>query len=105
MKYQVTDFLNQEELLAMLAEESAELSHAALKLRRVMDGTNPTPVGYHLAVKRLQEEIADVFLCIEQIHCVEEDTVNMIRKQKLARWLTRLMDEREKEDAQKHSLE
>lgn len=31
------------ELLAGLAEEAAELTQAALKLRRCYDGTNPTP--------------------------------------------------------------
>lgn len=32
-----------EEQLLQLAEECAELSQAALKLRRAMTGTNPTP--------------------------------------------------------------
>ena len=32
------------EILAQLAEEAAELAQAALKLRRSLDGTNPTPV-------------------------------------------------------------
>lgn len=101
MKYQVTDFLKQEELLAMLAEECAELAQAALKLRRVIDGTNPTPVGYHLAMKRLHEEVADVNLCIDQIHCLDDDKLEEIRKAKLARWLTRLMEERKKDDERK----
>lgn len=39
----VTDYLTPAELLAQLAEESAELAQAALKLRRAYDGTNPTP--------------------------------------------------------------
>ena len=101
MKYQVTDFLRQEELLAMLAEECAELAQAALKLRRVIDGTNPTPVSYHLAMKRLHEEVADVNLCIDQIHCLDDDKLEEIRKTKLARWLTRLMEERKKDDERK----
>ena len=36
--------LSKEEQLAQLAEECAELGKAALKLRRVYDGRNPTPV-------------------------------------------------------------
>ena len=36
-------FLPDAELWAQLAEEAAELAQAALKIRRVLDGTNPTP--------------------------------------------------------------
>ena len=104
MTYDVTDFLPQEELLAQLAEEAAELAHAALKLRRVMDGRNPTPVGYAQAMKDLHEEIADVTLCIDQISSVDFGKVNQIRKGKLGRWISRLLDARRKEDARKSAL-
>ena len=40
----IREILPQEELLAQLAEEASELAHAALKLRRVYDGRNYTPV-------------------------------------------------------------
>ncbi len=98
MNLTVRDFLTQDELLAQLAEEAAELSHAALKLRRVLDGKNPTPVGYLSAVKQLNEEIADVRLCAEQIGCVDEEMIHTFRNKKLARWITRLMDARRRED-------
>ena len=101
MDYRVTDFLTQDELLAMLAEEAAELAQAALKLRRVLDGRNPTPVGYQQAVKQLNEEIADVRLCAEQISCVNEGMIHSVRGAKLARWLIRLIDERKKQDDQR----
>lgn len=92
MNIRITDFMSQEELLIQLAEEAAELSHAALKLRRVMDGTNPTPVSYANAVKGLNEEIADVRLCLEQIHCTNENVIRDIRNSKLARWIMRLIE-------------
>ena len=41
------------ELLAGLAEECTELAQAALKLRRVFDKTNPTPVTETDAIIRL----------------------------------------------------
>lgn len=88
----IQDHLSQAELLAMLAEEAAELSQAALKLRRVLTGTNPTPVGANEAIARLIEEIADVDLCELQINCVDWDKVGEISKQKKARWLVRLME-------------
>lgn len=46
------------ELMAQLAEETAELAQAALKLRRVMDTVNPTPVSEKEALNGLYEEIA-----------------------------------------------
>ena len=55
------------ELLAGLAEESAELIQAALKLRRVFDRTNPTPVTEDQAMESLYEEIADVMLYLSMI--------------------------------------
>lgn len=104
MKYHVTDFLPQSEILAQLAEESAELGQAALKMRRVLDGKNPTPVGYAQALKDLNEEIADVTLCIDLISCVNFNQVNATRSWKLKRWTSRLLESRRKEDARKRSL-
>lgn len=82
------------ELLAQLAEEAAELAHAALKLRRTIIDTNPTPVSEEEALNGLYEEIADVELCIwalnlegtaEQLMAVEK-----IIHRKAARWCGRL---------------
>ncbi len=91
-KYRVTDFLKQDEILCQLAEEGAELAQAALKLRRVITGVNPTPKTYRAAVKDLNEEIADVLLCLEQLCEMDNDMIRDIRNKKLARWLTRLME-------------
>ncbi len=101
MDLRVTDFLPQDELLLQLAEEAAELSQAAMKLRRVMDGRNPTPVGYQMAVKNLNEEMADVLLCAEQISSLDEKQIVRTKQSKLARWMERLKDLRRKEDARK----
>ena len=56
--------LTRAELLAQLAEECCELGQAALKLRRALDGTNPTPVKWTDADDHLREEAADVLLCL-----------------------------------------
>lgn len=58
----VRDALGREEMLAGLAEESCELGQAALKLRRALDGLNPTDKPAIDADEDLQEEIADVLL-------------------------------------------
>lgn len=43
MSKKVSDILPKTEIMAQLAEEASELAQAALKLRRALDGTNPTP--------------------------------------------------------------
>lgn len=89
----IRQHLPPEELLAQLAEEAAELGHAALKLRRVYDGRNPTPVDSMTAFDNLCEEIADVFLCLQVLgfdlgaEGYEEEMAA-----KLARWGTRLFE-------------
>lgn len=98
MELKVTDFLKQDELLAGLAEEAAELSQAALKLRRVLDGRNPTPKTYREAVRELNEEIADVLLYLEWIQAMDNGLVREFRNKKLARWVTRLMEAKDAEN-------
>ena len=79
------------ELLCGLGEEAAELSQAALKLRRVFDGTNPTPVTEEDAINSLYEEIADTFLYIRQIDINFQHVENIIAE-KEERWKKRLED-------------
>ncbi|MBO6093407.1 MAG: hypothetical protein J6P40_07285 [Oscillospiraceae bacterium] len=77
------------ELLAGLAEESCELAQAALKMRRALDGTNPTPVSVNKALDALQEEIADVLLYAESLQPVWKTIMDtMIEKKE--RWAKRL---------------
>ena len=79
------------ELLAGLAEEASELAQAALKLRRVYDGTNPTPVKEEDAQERLYEEMADVKLYCSMLKVnVKYISDMMLSKQK--RWEQRLME-------------
>jgi len=90
---QIAEKLPETELLAQLAEECAELSKAALKLRRSLDGTNPTPMSREEAKKNLIEEIADVFICIDTVAIAEEidiKSVFEISEVKMARWMERL---------------
>lgn len=89
----IIDCMPIEELLAQLAEEAAELGHAALKLRRVYDGTNPTPVPKEDALKNLFEEIADVWLLLQTLGLDEEVNIKVYRKvmaDKVDRWAQRL---------------
>lgn len=87
----IRERLSQEELLAQLAEEAMELGHAALKLRRAYDGTNPTPVKRREAFENLKEEIADVRLLIDVLSLSRFwPEYDRIADKKLKRWAQRL---------------
>ena len=77
------------ELLAGLAEEASELSQAALKLRRVYDRRNPTPLTLNEGWNNLEEEIADVLLYLDRID-YDRHAVERIKEAKLERWKKRL---------------
>ena len=79
------------ELLAGLAEEAAELAQAALKLRRVYDGTNPTPKLESVAIDDLYEEIADTLLYVDQLK-LNLDEIERVKAEKLKRWRRRLSE-------------
>lgn len=87
--------LSTPELLAGLAEESAELAQAALKYRRTFSSINPTPVTGAEAYENLLEEIADVELYLDQLRLGYRSTeanvkINRIKERKLQRWKERL---------------
>ncbi len=87
--------LGVEELLAQFAEECAELGKAALKLRRVYSGKNPTPVKRSEAFDNVVEEMADVFLCISVLDFDSSEVMNAcgeISDKKLTRWVERLKE-------------
>lgn len=89
----IQEKLTTEELLAQLAEEAAELGHAALKLRRVYDGSNPTPTTYKDALANLHEEIADVQLLLKVLELNgpnHKAKHTHIMQEKVARWARRL---------------
>ena len=67
MSKKVSDILPKTEILAQLAEEASELAQAALKLRRALDGTNPTPKSVAECEANLMEELADVTNAIDAL--------------------------------------
>ena len=91
--YYIRECLGRTELLAQLAEESAELAQAALKFRRVLTGENPTPMTATDAIEHLTEEMADVELCISML-CgdYEEKRKAEIKARKTTRWESRLKE-------------
>lgn len=84
--------LPEDELLVQLAEEAAELAHAALKLRRCKVRLNPTPVLPMQAEANLIEELADVQLVAEVLDRGTriKNQLDGIAESKLGRWAKRL---------------
>nr|DAQ54702.1 MAG TPA: triphosphate pyrophosphohydrolase [Caudoviricetes sp.] len=99
MSKKVSDILPKTEILAQLAEEASELAQAALKLRRALDGTNPTPKSVEECRKALEEEYADVVNCIIALEFFNDAAFSrmlMMRYEKEARWISRLEEKENK---------
>lgn len=107
MSKKVSDILPKTEILAQLAEEASELAQAALKLRRALDGTNPTPKSVGECLENIQEEMADVFVCLTMFGKSAErdgiliynrymEKVIKIEDEKETRWLSRLEEKENK---------
>lgn len=93
MSKKVSDILPKTEILAQLAEEASELAQTALKPRRALDGTNPTPKSVEECQKAFEEEYADVVTCIIALDCMDDaafDRMQKMQHKKEARWLSRL---------------
>lgn len=96
MRKYIKEQLPVEELLCQLAEEGTELSKAALKLRRVIDGKNPTPIKFEEAFGNLREEIADVMLCLQMLDMDPNHwSYKTIMDTKTERWASRLKEIKE----------
>lgn len=87
-------YIGEDEVLAQMAEEAAELAQACLKLRRALMNVNPTPVSEQEAVLKLTEEFSDVILCVEllDLHQPWPDSVKHWMTFKANRWAKRLRE-------------
>ena len=92
----VLEMIGTAALLEQLAEESAELAQAALKIARKIRNENPMPKSHADCVANLQEEIADVELCISVLPAALHDPAEVGRTMaaKHRRWNERLHDEK-----------
>ncbi len=85
-------YLNSAAKLEALAEEASELSKTALKLARIYRNENPTPVTKEEAIDNLNEEIADVLVCIKTLREVNPEQIKKISGDKTTRWIGRLKE-------------
>lgn len=96
--YQLVSDLPYRDLLEQLAEESAELSQAALKLIRASGmSQNPTPISKDEALDSLKEEANDVLIVLKVLGFVDQSAVRDWHK--LVRWAKRLKESNEKKEA------
>lgn len=87
----IKEYLGESEMLCQLAEEAAELSQAALKLRRALGCNNPTPVTVEEARRNLVEEAADVYNVLGLLlDAADNAEIYSIIRRKKERWLKRL---------------
>ena len=85
----IRSYMGREELLAGLMEECGEGIQAASKLRRSLDGKNPTPVLPIIADEDLQEELADILLYAYLVG-IDADLIAETIYKKVPRWFDRL---------------
>ena len=98
----ITQKLGARERLEALAEETAELSQAALKMIRACrfgETVNPTPLTAEEALENLYEEIADVELAVEMLNVgvIGREKIDGIKEIKRERWAKRLEGEKTNE--------
>ena len=85
----VLEMIGTAALLEQLAEESAELAQAALKMARKIRNENPTPKSRVDCIANLQEEIADVELCISILPATLNDPAEVRKASAVERTATR----------------
>lgn len=87
--------LSKPELLAALAEECVELSHAALKYRRALTQDNPTPAKEKECLQSFEEEISDVMNILVSAGAVnpELSVESYCSESKAIRWMNRLKEQ------------
>lgn len=98
MSKKVSDILPKTEISAWLAEEASEPAQAALKLRRALDETNPTPKSVEECEENLIEELADIKVAFTvylsdskpYIKSRVSEEIYKTAEIKLDRWLSRL---------------
>ena len=98
----VSDILPKPEILGQLAEELAEASAAASKLRRKIDGKNPTPKTLEECWEDLKKEIGDVMNSIDALTGQDPQNYHEFMSEcgeyaepKMERWLFRLNEQKE----------
>ena len=90
--------LSDKDILCQIAEEAAELAQTALKLRRAITGTNPTPVTVEQAADNLVEEYGDTVVAMTAYYmkhgAIDRKVVDILEQSytKYNRWEKRIKE-------------
>lgn len=90
--------LSDEDILCQISEEADELAKAALKLRRAITGTNPTPVTAEKAADNLIEEYGDTVVAMTAYFMkhglIDRKYVDVLEQSntKYSRWAQRIKE-------------
>ncbi len=99
----IAETLSEEDILCQIAEEAAELAQAALKLRRAITGTNPTPVTLDEAAKNFVEEYSDTTVAMLAYYMkhgrIDRKVADFIEQDepKFNRWAKRIKESKKHE--------
>ena len=81
-------------LFDQTAEECVELAHVCIKLARKLRQENPTPIDIPDIMSKLDEETADVMLCLNILrhegYLADVEYMEKIVHRKELRWVERL---------------
>ena len=89
----IREQLSPADQFGQVAEEAVELAHAAMKMQRILNGTNPTPVTEKEALGKVMEEICDLYNALEVLKLDVSLKYEGIRKKKMTRWVERIKKE------------
>ena len=94
----IAENLSEEDILCQIAEEAAELAQAALKLRRAITQTNPTPVTVEQAADNLVEEYGDTVVAMTAYYmkhgAIDRKVIDILEQDnpKYNRWAQRIKE-------------
>lgn len=91
----LANYIGKPALLELTAEECVELAHACLKLARIIRQENPTPVTSDEAIANVEEEIADIDICIDEL--IKSQIINIKNLLDVKRFKMERLDNRIKE--------
>ena len=94
----IAEILSEEDILCQVSEEADELAKAALKLRRAITGTNPTPVTVEEALENFIEEYGDTIVAMTAYFmkhgAIDEKVADILEQNypKYNRWAQRIKE-------------
>lgn len=78
-----------------LVEELSEATAVAAKIERIVRKENPTPVSFEEALIHLNEELGDIFNCLDTLNLKPCGNYFDTRESKMRRWAIRIKEDKD----------